>query len=72
MDPCAIPLIPHQCENKYAPVRKVVIALKFVDYQLCAETSLVFLGQISKFTSYFVLLSKVVSAHAHKQCIFYR
>ena len=46
---------------------KVVIALKFVDHQLCAETSLVLLCQISKFSSYFVLLSKVVSAHAQKR-----
>ena len=50
---------------------KVVVAL-FVDHQLCAETSLVLLCQISKFSSYFLFLSKVVSAHALKKCIVYQ
>ena len=50
------------------PFDKVVISLKSVDNQLCAETSLVLLVALSDFNffSYFVLLSKVVSAHAQK------
>ena len=46
---------------------KVAIVIKFVDHQLCAETCLVLLCQISKYFFHLVMLSKVVSAHAQKR-----